>query len=310
MLNTIVIPVYNSAGTIRKLIESLIKNLDSTYLQIVLVNDGSGDNSHDVCRELALAYQDIVTYIKLSKNFGEHNAVMAGLNYADGDYIVIMDDDFQNPPEEVSNLLREASSKKYDIVYTYYRKKQHEWFRNVGSKFNDLVANLMLDKPKGLYLSSFKCLSRFVVQEIIKYKGPFPYIDGLALRCTRNIGKIEVSHEERKHGRSGYTFRKLVRLWLNMFVNFSVIPLRFSFFVGLFFSFLGGALSALTVIDKLLHPERPVGWPSMVIVIMMFSGVQLLILGILGEYIGHLFLGHNQTPQFVIRGIYKGKSVS
>src|SRR3989338_8055059 len=305
MLNTIVIPVYNSAKTIGYLIERLIKDLGPGNLQIVLVNDGSRDNSHEVCYGLRLKYPGVITYISLSKNFGEHNAVMAGLNYAKGDYTVIMDDDFQNPPGEVSNLINEAYNKKYDIVYTYYKKKQHQLFRNIGSSFNNFVANFMLDKPRDLYLSSFKCLSRFTVQEIIKYKGPFPYIDGLALRCTRNIGRVEVSHEKRVEGRSGYTFRKLIRLWLNMFVNFSVIPLRLSFFVGVFFSFLGLVLSVLVVIDKLLYPERPVGWPSMLIAIMVFSGVQFLILGLLGEYLGHLFMSYNQTPQFVVKEIYK-----
>lgn len=305
MLNTIVIPVYNSAKTIGALIERLIKDLGPGNLQIILVNDGSSDNSHEVCYGLRLKYPGILTYVSLSKNFGEHNAVMAGLNYAAGDYVVIMDDDFQNPPSEVSNLIREAYDKKYDIVYTYYKKKQHQFFRNIGSSFNNFVANFMLDKPRGLYLSSFKCLSRFVVQEIIKYKGPFPYIDGLALRCTRNIGKIEVSHEKRLEGKSGYTIKKLVRLWLNMFVNFSVAPLRASFFMGLVFSCMGAVLSIFVVIDKILNPERPVGWPSMLIAIMTFSGVQLLILGILGEYLGHLFLSYNQTPQFVVREAYE-----
>jgi glycosyltransferase involved in cell wall biosynthesis len=306
MMNTIVIPVYNSAKTIGSLTDKLIKNLDPGRLQIILVNDGSRDSSHEVCYGLKLKYPSVITYISLSKNFGEHNAVMAGLNYAKGDYTVIMDDDFQNPPNEVSNLINEAYSKKYDIVYTYYKKKQHQWFRNMGSRFNNFVASFMLDKPKDLYLSSFKCLSKFAVQEIIKYKGPFPYIDGLALRCSRNIGRIEVSHEKRQDGRSGYTLKKLVRLWLNMFVNFSVIPLRASFFIGLLFSFLGAILSIFVVIDKILHPERPVGWPSLFIAIMIFSGVQLFILGIFGEYLGHLFMSNNQTPQFVIREVYEG----
>ena len=308
MLNTIVIPVYNSAKTIGSLVDKLIKDLNSDNLQIILVDDGSSDNSHEACYNLRLKYPVVITYIKLSKNFGEHNAVMAGLNYAKGDYTVIMDDDFQNPPDEVSKLINETYNKKYDIVYVYYKKKQHQWFRNMGSRFNNFVASFMLNKPKDLYLSSFKCLSKFVVQEIVKYRGPFPYIDGLALRCTRNIGRIEVSHEKRQEGRSGYTFKKLVRLWLNMFVNFSVIPLRASFFIGLLFSFFGGILSVFVVIDKIVHPETTIGWPSLFIAIMTFSGVQLFILGIFGEYLGHLFMSTNQTPQFVISEVYEGNT--
>ena len=302
---TIVIPVYNGARTIDKLVQKLLAISGSENLQIVLVNDGSNDNSHEVCYDLFLKYPDVVTFINLAKNFGEHNAVMAGLCYANGDYIVIMDDDFQNPPEEVLRLVNEASSKQLDVVYTYYKKKEHHWLRNMGSGFNNWVANFMLNKPNDLYLSSFKCISRFMAQEIIKYKGPFPYIDGLALRCSRNIGTIEVSHAKRREGRSNYNFRKLVRLWLNMFVNFSVMPLRISTFLGFIFSFLGIGMSVYFIIDKFLHPETPVGWPSLIIAIMIFSGTQLLILGLLGEYLGRLFMTNNQTPQFVVRDIYK-----
>lgn len=307
-LRTVVIPIYNGAKTIDRLVEKLITILGNKNLQIILVNDGSYDNSHDVCGRLVLKHPLIITYIKLSKNFGEHNAVMAGLNYADGDYVVILDDDFQNPPEEVQQLITEAVTMRHDITYTYYERKHHKWFRNIGSKFNNWVASFMLDKPKDLYLSSFKCLSRFVVQEIIKYKGPFPYIDGLALRCTRNIGKIKVRHEERIEGHSGYTFRKLVRLWLSMFVNFSIIPLRISTLLGFCFSFLGMAITIYVVIDKFLYPKTPIGWPSLIITVMIFSGVQLIILGLLGEYLGRLFLSNNQTPQYVVREVIKGKA--
>jgi glycosyltransferase involved in cell wall biosynthesis len=309
MLTSIVIPVYNGAKTIEELVEKLINTLEYKNIQIVLVNDGSPDNSHEVCHDLFLQYPSIVTYINLAKNFGEHNAVMAGLYNAAGDYVVIMDDDFQNPPEEVSRLTDYAQSRQFDIVYTYYEKKQHHWARNLGSRFNNWVTNFMLDKPKDLYLSSFKCLSRFIVQEIIKYKGPFPYIDGLALRASSNIGKIKVSHEQRKEGCSNYTFRKLVNLWLNMFVNFSIMPLRVSTLLGFILSFLGIIMSISVLIEKLSHPEVPIGWPSLMIAIMVFSGVQLLILGLLGEYLGRFFLSSNQTPQFVIREFYSGDKV-
>jgi len=302
---SIVIPVYNAASTIRELVEKLIGNLGPQNLQIVLVNDGSKDASHQACLDTAAKYPQNLIYLNLAKNFGEHNAVIAGLNYAQGDYTVIMDDDLQNPPEEVPRLVDEAISKQYDIVYTYYDKKQDSWLRNTGSKFNDWVANCMLQKPKGLYLSSFKVFSKLIVQEVINYKGPYPYIDGLALRCTNNIGKLKVRHDRREEGKSGYTFKKLVRLWLNMFVNFSIVPLRVSFFLGLIFSCLGVILSIFIVIDKLLNPQIPLGWPSLIITVMVFSGVQLLILGLIGEYIGHLLLSHNRKPQFVVRNVFK-----
>lgn len=309
MLITIVIPVYNGAGTIKGVVDKLVSTLDAKTLQIVLVNDGSKDNSCQVCRALSLEYSSIVKFVDLAKNFGEHNAVMAGLHYADGDYVVIMDDDFQNPPEEVPRLVCEAVEHEYDIVYTFYRKKEHSWGRNLGSWFNDRVATILLDKPRDLYLSSFKCLSRLAVNEITKYTGPYPYIDGLALRCTRNIGKIQVHHEKRQGGRSGYTFRKLVHLWLNMFVNFSVIPLRVSSVLGLVFSSLGVILGICVTWEKMSNPAMPVGWTSLIITVVVFSGVQLFMLGLLGEYLGRMFLSNNQTPQFVVRSVHEGKSI-
>lgn len=302
---SIVIPVYNAANTIGELVDKLINNLGLDNLQIVLVNDGSKDSSHQLCLNLVSKYSQNLVYLNLARNFGEHNAVIAGLNYAQGDYTVIMDDDFQNPPEEVTRLVDEAVNKRYDIVYTYYDKKQDGCLRNLGSRFNDWVANFMLQKPKGLYLSSFKVFSKLIVGEVINYKGPYPYIDGLALRCTTNIGKIKVRHDKREKGKSGYTFKKLIRLWLNMFVNFSIVPLRISFFLGLIFSCMGLILSIFIVIDKLLNPGIPLGWPSLIIAVMVFSGVQLLILGLLGEYIGHLLLSHNRKPQFVVRNVFK-----
>jgi undecaprenyl-phosphate 4-deoxy-4-formamido-L-arabinose transferase len=303
MFTSIVIPVYNGARTLGPLVNRLIGLLNTHALEIVLVDDASQDNSDDVCRSLQHQYLDTVTYVKLAKNFGEHNAVMAGLHHAHGDYVVIMDDDFQNPPEEVARLIDFASAHNYDIVYTRYPKKHHHWFRNIGSRLNDRVANFMLNKPKDLYLSSFKCLSRFTVREILKYPGPYPYIDGLALRCTRNIGTIEVRHEARREGRSNYTLRKLVRLWLNMFVNFSVMPLRVSALMGLGFSLFGFLLAIYVFIERMVRPDVPIGWASVLVASVLFSGVQLVMLGLLGEYLGRLFLTANQTPQFVVREV-------
>jgi undecaprenyl-phosphate 4-deoxy-4-formamido-L-arabinose transferase len=307
MIISIVIPVYKGAGTIGPLVDRLTAVLNTYALQLVLVNDDSPDDSDAVCRSLCQRYPDTITYVKLAKNFGEHNAVMAGLHHARGDYVVIMDDDFQNPPEEVTRLIDHACTNEYDIVYTYYPHKRHHWFRNLGSRFNDRVATFMLHKPRNLYLSSFKCLSRFAVGEILKYTGPYPYIDGLALRCTRNIGTIEVRHEPRREGQSSYTFRKLVRLWLNMFVNFSVMPLRVSTLMGLLFSAFGFVMGLWMFIERMLRPDLPVGIASVIVAIFLFSGVQLVMLGLLGEYLGRLFLSSNQTPQYVVRDVVDGK---
>ena len=299
----IVIPVYNGALTIGNLVDKLITLLPYKNKKIILVNDGSTDNSHEVCLKKVEQYPHIVTYLSLSKNFGEHNAVMAGLNYADTDYVVIMDDDFQNPPDEVEKLINTTIDGGYDVTYSYYEEKKHTFFRNLGSKFNDIVATFLLDKPPNLYLSSFKCMNRFMVNEVIKYKGPFPYIDGLILRVTRNIGKVMVRHEERQINRSNYTLRKLIHLWLNMFINFSITPLRISTVLGLFMAFIGAIMGIYVFIDRIFYSGAPLGWTSLMIAIITFSGVQLFIIGLMGEYLGRLFLTENMTPQYVIRNI-------
>lgn len=300
---SVIIPVYDGAMTIVNLVDEVINSMSRNEIEIILVNDGSRDSSHEVCVSIFKKYKNIVKYICLAKNFGEHNAVMAGLNHAVGDYAVVIDDDFQNPPGEILKLVDEAVRGKYDVVYSYYDKKYHSWFRNLGSNFNNFIAGFLLDKPKGLYLSSFKCLNYFIVQEIIKYKGPFPYIDGLILRNTRNIGRVLVRHDKQRKGKSGYTLRKLTGLWLNMFVNFSIYPLRISSFFGFIFLIIAMAFSIWIIIEKIVNPAVPAGATSILIAIFVFGGIQLLILGIIGEYLGKLFLMSNLTPQYTIRHI-------
>ena len=302
---SVVIPVYNAEQTIAALTERLIDVARARgSLQVVLVNDGSRDRSHEVCHELAEKHRDVVTYLRLAKNFGEHNAVMAGLRHAQGAYVVVMDDDFQHRPEDACRLYEEARAKGFDLVYSSFPRREHGLGRRLGSRFNGWVANFMLDKPKDLYLSSFKCMSRWLVREIVRYRGPFPYVDGLALRCTRNIGRVEVVHQQREAGRSGYTLRKLVGLWGNMFVSFSVMPLRVSTLLGFVLIALAAAGSVYVLIEKLAGRHVPEGWPFLAIIIMLFSGSQLLILGILGEYLGRLYLAINETPQAVVQDSY------
>ncbi len=298
---SIVIPVYQGGKTIRRLMDELVAHLKTYTLEVIFVNDGSTDTSHDECMRLFKEHPGVVKYICLARNFGEHNAVLAGLNHVTGDYAVIIDDDFQNPPEEIEKLVKKAIEKNYDVVYSYYEKKEHSLFRNLGSRFNNMVASNLLHKPAHLYLSSFKCMNHFVVNEVIKYKGPFPYIDGLIWRSTRNVGTVLVKHAKREDGKSGYTLRKLVRLWLNMFVNFSIYPLRISIVVGALFSLMGAIFSVFLVVDKIMHPNIPMGITSILVAILIFSGVQMIMLGLIGEYLGKLFMTNNQTPQYVVR---------
>ena len=299
---SLVIPVYNGSRTIGPLVEQTAKIFGSTSFEIVLVNDGSADDSETVCAQLAEKFPQSVTFVHLSRNFGEHSAVLAGFTQARGRYVAVLDDDGQNPPEEVIRMLDELKRKNYDVVYGHYIEKKHSWFRNLGSRFNDRIATLMLHKPKDLYLSSFKVMNRFLVNEIVKYRGPYPYTDGLIYRVTRNIGQIPVEHRASQSGQSRYTLRRLVRLWLNMFLNFSIQPLRISVYVGLLASCLSIVALVAILIDKLwITKNVTVGIPTVLGSVVFFAGIQLMILGLVGEYLGRLYLDHTGTPQYVVR---------
>lgn len=305
---SLVIPVYNGSRTIGPLVEQITKVFGSSSFEVVLVNDGSEDDSEAVCKQLTEVFPSTVVFVHLSRNFGEHNAVLAGFKQARGRYVAVLDDDGQNPPEEVSRMLEELKRKDYDVVYGHYIEKKHSAFRNFGSWFNDRIATIMLHKPKDLYLSSFKVMNRFVIDQITKYRGPYPYTDGLIYRVTRNIGQIPVEHRASFEGRSRYTFRRLLRLWLNMFLNFSIKPLRLSIYVGLLTSCLSIVALIAIFIDRIwITPNVTLGIPTVLGTIVLLAGIQLMILGLVGEYLGRLYLDQTGTPQYVVRYV-KGQN--
>src|SRR5580692_3399939 len=303
---SIVVPVYNGAESITELVEALEALSIAGGHEIVLVNDGSPDNSLAICRGLVARARLPIILVDLARNFGEHNAVMAGLRHTRGAHVITMDDDLQNPPEEVERLLAFAQETGHEVIYTYYDEKQHAAWRNLGSNFTNWVAGFVLDKPKGFYLSSFRCMSAFVVGEITRYEGPFPYVDGLILQVTQDIDRLLVRHLPRAVGRSNYTLRRLLRLWMSMFVNFSVMPLRISTLAGFALS-LVGALGGLAAIIEALFFSPPAGWASLFVAVLLLSGVQLMILGIVGEYLGRLYLTANRKPQSVVRTVARGE---
>lgn len=297
---SVVIPVYNSEKTIHILVKTLLKVLDQYDLEIVLVNDGSKDKSELVCESLAQT-DERVKFISLRKNSGEHNTVMCGLNFSTGDYIAVIDDDLQNPPSEIIRLLQKAIIGKHDVVYAKYEVKQHSVFRNFCSYLNNLFAFYMLNKPPGLYLSSFKVISRDIIKDIISYKGPFPYLDALILRITDNIGSETVLHESRKNGKSNYTLKKLFSLYLNVFINYSIRPLRVVTIIGIFISIVSVILSVSIIYEKIFLGNVTPGWTFLAILSLFSIGLTFIVIGLLGEYIGKIMMSLNNSPQYLVK---------
>jgi glycosyltransferase involved in cell wall biosynthesis len=300
MYLSVVIPVYNSERTIAPLVDRLQACLAGQLFEIILVNDGSTDGVEAVCQQLEDTY-DTVEFVSLRRNFGEFNAVLCGLNQARGQYIVIIDDDFQNPPEAILTFVDAAEAGQYDVVYSRYGQKQHHWFRNLGSWVVNTLTTYSIDKPRDLYLSSFKLIRREVVDEVIRYQGPFPYIDGLIFRVTRHVGTVSVPHNTRAEGKSNYTFRKLVSLFMNVFIGYSLWPIRL-------FTVFGAALFALGIISGMFllvawlnNLVGVTGWGLVVWMTLTGLGVQLLFLGVLGEYLGKLFMAYSGLPPYVIK---------
>lgn len=297
---SIVIPLFNAASTLSALHQELSALEIKGGFELILVNDGSRDETEEIALRLTRESQVPITFLSLTRNFGEHNAVLAGLRASTGHYVVTMDDDLQNPPAEVLKLLSVAESEKRDVVYALYERKAHAWWRNLGSRLTNLIADYVVEKPKRLYLSSFRCMTRLVADEVAKSRTPYPYIDGLIFQITQNAGVARVRHVEREQGRSGYTLRKLVRLWMSMLVNFSTLPLRLMTVAGMITSALGFLAVVEVVLEHLLK-KNPTGWSSLMAAILLLSGMQLLLLGIMGEYIGRIYLGISDKPQSVVR---------
>lgn len=297
-----VVPVFNGAVTIETVVQDVLRVFEEHSVEIILVNDGSGDHSDLMCRTLVNQFPGIVRFLNLARNFGEHHAVLAGLSVSGGDAVVVLDDDGQHPAEEAMRLWRGLKTTGCDVIYGRYLEKQHSLFRNLGSRLNDRMATWLLRKPADLYLSSFKVMNRFLVEQIVRYRGPFPYIDGLIFWSTRNIGQIDVQHRVRVAGTSGYTLRKLVRLWLNMFLGFSLAPLRMAAVLGLAITLFSAVFLAVTIVVEIGLPSG--GSPGVLLLVAclaFFSGVQLTALGLVGEYVGRSFLTHNGMPQYVVR---------
>jgi undecaprenyl-phosphate 4-deoxy-4-formamido-L-arabinose transferase len=300
-----VIPLYNSAATIGSLVKDIERLSIAGGHEIVLVNDGSADQTSAVCRDLVRDARVPIIYVEHSRNFGEHNAVLTGWRHATGTYVVNLDDDGQNPPAEAARLWEHAVKEQLDVVFGHYEVKQHSLFRNFGSWFTNRMTDWALDKPQGFYLSSFRCVSGFITRQVAEYTGPYPYLDGLLLQVTQRIGSITVRHDKRTAGQSGYTFRRLLRLWLSAWLNFSLLPLRAATLLGLITAVAGLVGFAFVVLLWFENRGPAYGWGWVTSAVLLFSGAQLVMLGLIGEYLGRMFLTVNQRPQAVVRDVVR-----
>lgn len=296
-----VIPCYKSERSISGVVSEILETVDPRHsFEIILVNDGSPDNTMSIIRQLCKTYPQFVKGINLSRNFGQSSAIMAGLNNSKGDIIVCLDDDGQSPVDSIEKMIAKIED-GYDLVYADYLEKKETAFRLFGSKINEIMMTSLLNKPKEIAVNSFFACNRMVVDEVISYKGAFPYLPGLVLRATRNITNVRVVHREREEGQSGYTFKKLLSLWINGFTSFSVKPLRLAIFLGIFFSFIGFVFIAVLFIRKMIGRSVQIGWTSIISAITFFDGLLLIVMGLVGEYVGRIYLCINSTPQFVVK---------
>ncbi|MBQ1532293.1 MAG: glycosyltransferase family 2 protein [Solobacterium sp.] len=301
MKYSFVIPCYNSSLSISHVVKEIqdkMLEMQETEYEIILVNDHSKDNTKEVI--FGLADQPNIRAISLAKNSGQDAACLCGYKASTGDYVISLDDDGQNPANEVDKLI-DKLNEGYDVVIAHYPNKQHESWRNIGSKINDIMEIEMLGKPKELYVGSYFIAKRFIIDQITQYTNPYPYIRGLLLSATDNIANVDVHHRSREFGTSQYTLKKLLGLWVNGFTSFSVKPLRFSTLIGAMIALLGFIMTLYAVIHKLLHPEISAGWASLMSVTTLIGGMILLMLGMIGEYVGRIYISINHTPQYVIQ---------
>lgn len=309
-----VIPCYRSEGTIRKVVDEIrdtvnahngavsngaVSNSTTDDYEIVLVNDCSPDGVWNEIKTLA-AEDPNIKGICLAKNFGQHSALMAGYANATGDYIVSLDDDGQTPACETYKLV-EKLEEGFDVVYGYYNHAAQHLFRRLGSWTNKKMAEAIIGQPKTLNTTSFFIMRKFIADEIVRYPHPFPYISGLVFRATKNLGNVYVGHRKRLEGKSGYTLRGLISLWVNGFTAFSVKPLRAATFIGIICALVGFVAGLFVVYEKFMNPQVPIGYTSLLATLLFVGGMIMLLLGLIGEYVGRIYISINQSPQYVVR---------
>lgn len=296
------IPCYRSEHTIEKVIDEIIVEVNNLYdydYEIIMADDNSPDNVFEVICNRATE-DNRIKALQFARNFGQQAGLIATSRYATGDIVVFLDDDGQCPMNHLKELI-EPLFNGYDIAMAKYITKKQSWFKNFGSKVNDITEEIMTNKPKGLYASNFVAVKKFVIDEMGKYSGPYPYFTGLLLRISNNATNVVMEDRSRLEGSTTYTFRKLISTWLNGFTNFSIKPLRISIYMGLITSLLGFLYAIYIVIQRLAFNDITDGWSSIMCILLILGGLILGVLGIIGEYVGRIYMSINDTPQYTIR---------
>ena len=299
----VVIPCYNSSASIEQVVQRTEKTIkeDNRYdYEIICVNDYSPDNTLDVLRKIA-SLNTKVKVISLSRNFGQHGALMAGFHYITGDIVLCLDDDGETPPEMMFKLIDKLVDEEYDLVSARYQHATRGVVRELGSKLSFAMSHFLVGRPKDVELNSFYTFRSYIIKEVIKYNNPYPFVHGLILRVTKNMTNVDIERDKRISGESGYSMKKLIGLWMNGFTAFSEKPLRLATYLGGISSAAGFIAAIVVLIKKIINPDMPVGYASTIILMLVLFGIVMLILGLLGEYIGRMYISINNAPQFVVK---------
>ncbi len=304
-LISFVVPVYNGAMMAERLYDRLAPVARSLgKYEIIFVDDGSTDGSLSSLKKL-LAKDASVCVVQLSRNFGQHNATLAGLSCAQGDVVITLDQDLQNPPEEIPHLI-DKLLEGFDVVYGLPEERAYGFFRAATSGFSKWVSKKVLSTSLKGNSSSFRALRKWVVDEIVKYKSSYIYIDGLIGWTTTNIGGVAVKNAKAET-ESHYTIQRLINHGLNLLVNFSIRPLQIASLVGAASAVFGLFGAIIVIAEKILLGVPVQGWASLMVVVLVVGGLQIGFLGLIGEYTGRILMNSNSSPVFVIREIRKGK---
>ena len=301
---SVAIPCYRSEKSIGRVVEELAAEFGRrrAEYQIVLVNDGSPDGTFAVIKALAFQYPQ-VTAVNLTKNYGQHAARLAAIPYLDGDYIVYMDDDGQHPVSGIFPMLEKLKSGNYDVVYALFPQKQHGPLKRAASRVNTATLNFLAGKPRDIRNSSFSVMRGYLLKELAKYRSPFPSWTGFLMQLTRNIANVELAHCERISGKSNYTLKKMAQLYLNSMTGFSIVPLRIASVVGAVLAAAGFFAELYLIIRKFIKPGVPAGYTSLLVAVLLIGGILMMMLGLLGEYVGRIYMISSNLPQYTVREV-------